>query len=305
MNQVFSLIGSSDTLGSPVVFFRGIKAGVSELASARGLKFVQHTTYAVSNSVSGVTKSVGSGLLTLTGDTDYMARRQRRALPANLGQGVLQGLQDFGQGVFGGITGVVSQPIYGAMDSGTGGFLWGLAGGVVGVAAKPLAGVFDLASSTSKGLRNQTHVGRVNVKRRRHARVIGPGNVVPPFSEAKALGQYMLHEANDGAYRDKRYLDHITFYLDGKSGPACVAVVLAQDALYHVEQVGARDPSIVAHVARAEAAPLLARASANAGARQLSARLGLGAVLAAADYPPLCHFLERNGLVKAVKSPKL
>lgn len=52
------------------------------------------------------------------------------------------------QGVFEGVTGVVTKPIEGARDEGFGGFVVGMGKGVVGLVTRPASGVIDFASES-------------------------------------------------------------------------------------------------------------------------------------------------------------
>lgn len=123
---------------------------------------------------------MGKGLAALTFDKDYQKKR-REALnkkPANLQEGLARSGQGLvmvcicffflnfkikfysfqlyfrivdaflTQGVFDGVTGVVTQPISGARNDGVGGFFKGLGKGAVGLVARPTAGLVDFASGS-------------------------------------------------------------------------------------------------------------------------------------------------------------
>lgn len=57
-------------------------------------------------------------------------------------------LNIFSQGVFDGVTGVVTKPIEGAREGGVGGFFKGVGKGLIGVVTRPTAGVVDFASGS-------------------------------------------------------------------------------------------------------------------------------------------------------------
>jgi hypothetical protein len=65
---------------------------------------------------------------------------------------LLLGARDFAAGLFHGVTGLVVEPVRGAMDDGIAGLGKGMVRGVLGVAVKPVVGVFDAASRTSEGI---------------------------------------------------------------------------------------------------------------------------------------------------------
>jgi len=56
------------------------------------------------------------------------------------------------QGVFSGVTGIVTKPVEGAKKEGAAGFFKGVGKGLIGVVTRPVSGVVDLASSTFEGI---------------------------------------------------------------------------------------------------------------------------------------------------------
>lgn len=75
-----------------------------------------------------------------------MIRTQRRIPDPNLNFSLVPVLPL--QGVFEGVTGVVTKPIEGARDEGFGGFVVGMGKGVVGLVTRPASGVIDFASES-------------------------------------------------------------------------------------------------------------------------------------------------------------
>jgi hypothetical protein len=53
---------------------------------------------------------------------------------------ILMRLQNFGYGLFDGVTGLFTQPVKGALDNGAAGCLKGFGKGIGGVVCKPAAG---------------------------------------------------------------------------------------------------------------------------------------------------------------------
>ena len=87
-----------------------------------------------------------------------------------------------------GVTGVVVEPVRGAVGDGVSGFGKGIIRGILGAAVKPAVGVIDLASRAAEGLRNAA------------AAAIDPRRVRPPRhfdSFDKALRPYSYRE-NEG-----------------------------------------------------------------------------------------------------------
>jgi len=61
-------------------------------------------------------------------------------------------------GLFTGITGLVTEPIKGASQDGIGGFFLGGLKGITGLIVKPVSGVIDATSKTAEGIKNTTKV---------------------------------------------------------------------------------------------------------------------------------------------------
>ena len=66
--------------------------------------------------------------------------------------GVGKGFLGFGKSLWSGVSGIVVQPIKGAMNDGVVGFGKGLGKGVLGTVVKPISGVVDLVSKTTEGI---------------------------------------------------------------------------------------------------------------------------------------------------------
>lgn len=112
---------------SPEEFGKGLAKGSISLA--------KHTTYGLFNTVSKLTGTASKGLATLSFDDDYLKKRkiqQTTEKPKHLGEGLLYGTKSLGQGIFRGVTGVVTQPVKGAKQGGALGFAKGLGRGIIG-----------------------------------------------------------------------------------------------------------------------------------------------------------------------------
>jgi len=74
--------------------------------------------------------------------------------PNNVLDGVVKGVLSVSNGVFQGVTGLVTEPIRHAKEEGTVGFFKGIGKGLTGVVLKPVAGVVDLGSKAAQGIMN-------------------------------------------------------------------------------------------------------------------------------------------------------
>eukprot|EP00954_Amorphochlora_amoebiformis_P006885 537563-Amorphochlora_amoeboformis.AAC.1 len=66
------------------------------------------------------------------------------------GQGLLTGVGCLAAGVWGGVTGVVTAPVRGALEGGAWGFMQGVGVGIVGAVTRPISGGLDLVAHTSQ-----------------------------------------------------------------------------------------------------------------------------------------------------------
>jgi hypothetical protein len=130
LRELWKLIGSADILGDPVGLFTDLGTGVKELfyepaqglvagpedfalGVARGLRsLVAHTVHGVFSTGSKLTGAVGSGIVRLSADDEFIAEREahRRAAPRHVGDGLVQGAMGMGRGLLEGITGIVVRP---------------------------------------------------------------------------------------------------------------------------------------------------------------------------------------------------
>ena len=138
------------------------------------------------NTVSTMTGAVGSGFATLCFDDKYFEEREkmRNKKPKHMVDGMAQGLQGLGEGVFEGITGVFLKPFEGAQKEGVLGFFKGVGQGLTGIVVKPITGLIDVVSKTTEGLKNTANIfdEKPNESRERSIRVFyGPDRCFKNF----------------------------------------------------------------------------------------------------------------------------
>lgn len=145
-------------------------------------------------------------------DEDYQRERneaKRREKPRNALLGVGYGLKEFAEGIFKGVTGVVTQPIKGAQEDGAAGFFKGVGQGLLGVVVKPTVGALDMVQRTTEGIKNTTTGADQFRKRRRPPRVVDRDRLLKVFEYEKASMQALLHSMNGGEFRKLKYWGHI------------------------------------------------------------------------------------------------
>ena len=219
---VYRLINSHDLLGIPSRFFSDVGGGVRQLyyeprnglvravdarspaAFARGLAggarglaggVLGGTAAGAAGLVSAVTSAASHAAGALSFDKDYTYRRQvlMQQQAASTTSGVRQGLQAVSLGLRAAASGVIHEPVRGAIDGGTKGFIKGVGRGLVGVVAKPTSGLAALVAKATEGLASDAK--RVTVRgkeakgshelRVRQPRELGP--VLLPYPGAPSL----------------------------------------------------------------------------------------------------------------------
>uniref|UniRef100_A0A1X7SYU6 Intermembrane lipid transfer protein VPS13-like C-terminal domain-containing protein n=2 Tax=Amphimedon queenslandica TaxID=400682 RepID=A0A1X7SYU6_AMPQE len=113
-------------------------------------------------------------------------------------------------GFYQGLTGIVTQPVKGAMKEGVLGFIKGTGKGVLGLVFKPTGGLIDFTSATLLAVQRTTQVGELNLMQLRIARYIGNDKVIRPFSLTVASGYAVFIDYNNGElYGKEEYIGHV------------------------------------------------------------------------------------------------
>eukprot|EP00736_Rhodelphis_marinus_P007126 Rmarinus@m.9219 len=226
--EVHKIAGSAELLGNPVGLMSNVGTGVIDFfyepaqgitkspadfgaGLAKGsISLVKNTVYGLFNATGKLTEAVGKGLATLSMDDDYLRRRNRERVkrPRHAGEGLVDGAEALGKGVFQGITGIITKPLSGARQEGVSGFVKGVGRGIAGVVVKPVTGVMDFATQVTQGIRNTTTIWDPQRPRIRNPRVIGTDRVLHPFNKSAAWGQWILTTVNKGKRMGDRYFTH-------------------------------------------------------------------------------------------------
>lgn len=200
LKQFYAIVLSLDVIGNPVSLVMDLKQGIGDFfyepmngivqgpeEAVEGLangvaSLVSHTFGGALGAVSKITGTIGEGISTLTFDDEHKKRRRQRLREQpNIGRSG----KDLVEGVVGGITGLVTQPVSGAKEDGFEGFMKGVGKGVIGVVTQPASSLFDFATGTLKAIKVCVHEPK-GPKRLRPPRVIILG---------RPLAAYNRHEA--------------------------------------------------------------------------------------------------------------
>lgn len=230
--QVHKILGSADVLGNPVGLFNNISSGFMDIfyepyqgfimndrpqelgigIAKGGLSFLKKSVFGFSDSVAKFTGSVSKGLSVVTLDKEFQERRRlnkRRNKPNQTLYNFSNGASSFVDTISSGITGIATAPIEGSRD-GAAGFFKGLGKGMIGLPTKTAIGFLDLANNVSEGIRSTTTAfDKGGLEKIRLPRYIGYDNIIRPFAEREAQGQYWLKVIDGGVYFNERYLAHV------------------------------------------------------------------------------------------------
>lgn len=224
IKQLYVLVLGLDIIGNPFGLVRDLSAGVEDLfyqpfqgaiqgpeefaeGVALGVKGLFGATVGGgAGAVSRITGTLGKGIAALTLDEEYQRKRQQalNKRPQTIGEGVARGAKGLGQGIYEGVTGVVSKPLAGARTGGATGFAKGLGLGLVGAVTRPVSGVVDFASSSLDALKTAAG-GMEETKPLRPPRVIFADNIVRPYCQKLALGAKVFRDADHGALAETDY----------------------------------------------------------------------------------------------------
>lgn len=174
-SQKMTLLTSNSLIGNPSALFDSIAIGAKDFfvepAKAKssgdfivGIGRGSHSL--LTNTVGGLVGSIGEipravahGLETAVGDKEYLAEREsirggRTRAVSSPAQGLISGALSFGHGIASGATGLIRDPLQGAVEEGPSGFMRGLRKGVIGGVLKPITGALDLIAEPAAGIRN-------------------------------------------------------------------------------------------------------------------------------------------------------
>jgi len=130
--------------------------------------------------------------------------------PKDIKEGLLEGTEAFGKGLFEGISGMFSKPIEGAQQEGVTGFFKGVGKGLIGIPVKPLTGILDFTTKTTEGISNVKNYFNNDVKgKKRLPRTFGHDGLVIPYSPSSAYGQFLLNSISNQNYSKQKPEYHI------------------------------------------------------------------------------------------------
>ena len=155
--------------------FQGAVEGPSEFAEglAIGVRSVfSGVVGGAAGTVSRITGALGKGLASLTFDEKFQKKRRetiKRREQRDLVSGMAVNMRDLSMGFVGGVTGVFTKPVEGAVQEGALGFFKGVGKGVAGLVTRPTGGIVDFASGTFDTVKRATEVSE-DLQRVRPAR---------------------------------------------------------------------------------------------------------------------------------------
>ena len=146
--QLLTLVFSLEMLGNPISVFQTFADGLNEAGDSYGTSLLTKSVLGTGGkAISGVGGAITSVTSAVTMDADFIQQRANKRRGADRPRGVFDTIKASGSsvadGVWGGVTGLVSAPVKGAKKNGALGLFKGLAKGAVGLVAKPVTGIID------------------------------------------------------------------------------------------------------------------------------------------------------------------
>lgn len=200
LKQFYAVVLGLDVIGNPVSLVMDLKQGVGDFfyepiqgiikgpeEAVEGLalgvaSLFSHTVGGAIGALSKISGTLGEGISSLTFDDELKKRRrQRRREQPNIARSG----RDLFEGLVGGITGLVTQPVSGAKEDGFEGFMKGVGKGMIGVVTQPATSIVDFATGTLNAIKVCVNEQK-GIKRLRPPRVILVG---------RPLGSYNRFEA--------------------------------------------------------------------------------------------------------------
>eukprot|EP01084_Bolivina_argentea_P293505 504805_1 len=217
LQEAYKFIGGLDIIGNPVQLVGNLGTGVKDFfyepingitespdAFVRGLgkgtgSLVSGVIGGVFGSVSKVTGTLGKIATDATFDEDAIQERridQTKNQPQHVGDGLAKGGMSIAKGLWGGISGLVMQPVKEIKKKGVAGLGTGLGKGVAGLVMKPVAGVLDAATNITAGIANTPDAllqkTIIPIQRRRLPRTLQKHSKLSEYKKKQALGSLIV-----------------------------------------------------------------------------------------------------------------
>lgn len=196
LKQFYAVVFGLDVIGNPVSLVMDLKQGVGDFfyepiqgmikgpeEAVEGLalgvaSLFSHTVGGAIGALSKISGTLGEGISSLTFDDELKKRRrQRRREQPNIARSG----KDLVEGLVGGITGLVTQPVSGAKEDGFEGFMKGMGKGVIGVVTQPASSIVDFATGTLNAIKICVNEQK-GPKRLRPPRVLIVGQPLKPYN---------------------------------------------------------------------------------------------------------------------------
>jgi hypothetical protein len=220
LGQIYKIVFSSDVVGNPIALLSSLSVGVHDFfyepahalittpteISKIGKGFVKGAASLVSNVGVGFigipitfTRSIGRGVLKLSMDESFIkAREKLQQNPKTVSETIARPFKDIGNGLYHGITGLVTVPYRSIKKKGfIRGAIPGLTKGVIGLGADPVVGILDAVAhcgDTAKEFAKKInkHPDKL-IERVRLGEIFGPDGRILPYDYNVAFGTQILN----------------------------------------------------------------------------------------------------------------
>ena len=164
--QILGIVFHAEIFGDVTGLAEGLQIGFASagenLMRGKGISAIQNVGQTISqgavggtfNAIGHVTNAAGNALKKIA----YIKDREEGNDPAQLVQGINQGVKVFGKSIADGFAGVALRPYEGARTNGVKGFAVGVGRGIKGLIAAPIVGSLGLVEKIAVGASNTTHL---------------------------------------------------------------------------------------------------------------------------------------------------
>jgi len=256
-NNLFKLISSTSLLGNPSKFARIMGKGFKDFvydprdgyidSGAKGMfvgaakgsgSLLKNTFEGTFGFIESISEGFSKGLLLLSYDKDYLAKREERLLtekPKNFVEGLGYGFQTTFDSFYSAVSGPVVRPYKEVAKGGMQRLPYGIYSGMSGLVFKPLSGGLDLFGKTSEGIKNTVKMfeSKIFKDRERLPRTLyGNHQMIKSYSDSDSyIVVKILINIKEKKFRKDHYIETIKF----KEGNITFFLIITEEHLILLE----------------------------------------------------------------------
>ena len=211
--QLLGIVFHAEIFGDVTGLAEGLQIGFASagenLMKGKGISAMKSVGQTISqgavggtfNTIGHVTNAAGNALKKMA----YIKDHEEGNEPAQLVQGINQGVKVFGKSIADGFAGIALRPYEGAKSNGMKGFALGVGRGIKGLIAAPIVGSLGLVEKIAVGASNTTHL-------RDKMYLVGTRRPYRVLTEIKNDGSKRIHPVKS-LNEDTNSVSGVTFFI--------------------------------------------------------------------------------------------